>query len=141
MGRKSNLTHEEKNKIVRHVTEGLSITHIAKILGRDRRTIAKFLKNQGGTRKIRDDPKSKLLNERDMRRLKVEMSRHVSSTSKRIFEAAGLPDIPKTTRNRVLRNLGKVKKSKRRPYLSKKHKEKRLEWAKRYLKTDFDNVI
>ena len=37
--------------------------------------------------------------------------------------------------------FGEGKKSKVRPLLNRKHKEVRLEWAKRYLKTKFDYVI
>ena len=37
--------------------------------------------------------------------------------------------------------LEEGKKSKVRPLLNRKHKEVRLEWAKRYLKTQFDYVI
>ena len=69
------------------------------------------------------------------------MSRQPISTSAQIFQAAGLPDIAKSTRCRALRSIGKVVKVKTRPPLNRRHKEKRIVWCKKYLKLDFNKVI
>ena len=63
------------------------------------------------------------------------------STSRAIFEQAGLSNVPKSTRNGYLREIGEVRKMKNTPILTQKHKENRDESAKKYVKQDFTNVI
>ena len=62
-------------------------------------------------------------------------------TSKTIFEAAGLFELPKSTRNDYLRKIENVKKKISTPVLTKKHKQKQVEWARKYSKQDFNKVI
>ena len=64
---------------------------------------------------------------------------HTTSTS--IFDNAGVPKIAKTARCQTLKSLGKVMKPMKQVLLSKRHKTKRVEWAHRYIKTDFRNVL
>jgi len=47
----------------------------------------------------------------------------------------------KTSRCEVLRTLGKVKSPSKKPPLSKIHREKRVQWAEKYVKMDFKNVV
>ena len=47
----------------------------------------------------------------------------------------------KTTRFQTLKSLAKVMKPIKQPPLGERHKTKRLEWARRYIKTDFHNVL
>ena len=69
------------------------------------------------------------------------MTKTPHATRKSIFDAAGVPKMGKTARCETLRTLGKVRKPQKQPPLSKLHKRKRVEWAHRYMKTDFKNVI
>lgn len=50
MGQRRDLTDSEKSKIVKSLSEGCSTLEIAKVLGRDHRTIKHFVANspQGG---------------------------------------------------------------------------------------------
>lgn len=73
--------------------------------------------------------------------VKREMARKPLSSSAEIFNAAGLDNVPKTTRCRILRGIGKVKKVQTRPPINRKHQEQRLAWARKYLKTDFSKVL
>ena len=63
------------------------------------------------------------------------------STSKVIFDEAGISNISKSTRCRILRSVAKMQKAKPAPPLSTINKVKRLDWAKRYLKMDFGHVL
>ena len=45
------------------------------------------------------------------------------------------------TRCKALREVALVKKSMRRPPLKQQHKDRRIEWAEKYMKTDFSSVI
>ena len=81
------------------------------------------------------------LSPRDIRKLKIEMAKAPHATSKTIFDSAGVPKMAKTARCQTLKSLAKVRKPIKQPPLSKRHKTKRLEWARRYMKTDFQNVL
>ncbi|KAF4647351.1 hypothetical protein FOZ61_004295, partial [Perkinsus olseni] len=59
----------------------------------------------------------------------------------RIFDEAGVTPKGKTTRNKVLKEVGKVVKPRPRPSLTQKHKKDRLDWARANLKRDFSTVI
>jgi hypothetical protein len=54
---------------------------------------------------------------------------------------AGVPGISRTTRCRVLSRVANIRSARKQPPLSKANKEKRLIWAKNYMKVDFRNVI
>ena len=58
-----------------------------------------------------------------------------------IFRNAGLQNISKSIRCRVLRTLAKHVKPEVWPPLKDIHKEKRMAWAKKYLKLDFQHVL
>ena len=137
MGKKGDLTTDEKNKIVQMLSNGERSNDIAKDLGRDHRTIKKFIDNsQNGRKKREEKPFRKLCN-RDLNRIRREVVRRPLASSKDLFTSVGLGDTPRSTRCRVLKQVAKVKKSTKRPHLSQKHREKRVEWAKRYMKLDF----
>ena len=141
MGKKGDLTSDEKSKIVQMLGNGETSNVIAKELGRDHRTIKRFIQNSQGGRKKRAEKPFRKLSGRDVNRIKREIVRRPLATSKDIFSGIGLGDIPRSTRCRVLRQVAKVKKSKKRPPLTQQHREKRVEWAKKYMKLDFSKVI
>ncbi|CAI9567366.1 unnamed protein product [Staurois parvus] len=62
-------------------------------------------------------------------------------SSKQIFEAAGASGVPRTSRCRVLQSLATVHKPSIRPPLTNAHKQKRLHWAEKYMKTNFQTVL
>ena len=64
------------------------------------------------------------------------MAKILHTTSKSIFDNAGVPKMAETARYQTLKSLAKVMKS-----ISKRHKTKRVERARRYMKTDFRNVL
>ena len=52
-----------------------------------------------------------------MRQIKKEVVRNPLQTSRELFESAGVPDVPKSTRCRVLRRTGKCERPEVRPPL------------------------
>ena len=141
MGRKRDVTDDEKAEIIKKRDEGVPIPTIAQDLNRDQRTVKKILKKVNHRRKTRKSTGSKLVDKRLLNRIKREAIKQPLGTSKSVFEACGAKNISRTTRCRVMKSIAKVKKASIKPPLNKKHKEKRMNWAKKYLKTDFSKVI
>ena len=73
--------------------------------------------------------------------IKREINRNPLRTSKQVFEAVGMVNVPKSTRCLILQRIAKCKKPLVRPPLKQVHREKRLEWAKKYLKQNFEFVL
>ena len=78
---------------------------------------------------------------RNTRKLMVEMTKTPHATSKSIFENAGVPKLAKKALCQTFKSLGKEMKPIKQPPLGKRHKTERVEWAHRYIKTDFRNVL
>ncbi|CAL9698388.1 unnamed protein product [Knipowitschia caucasica] len=141
MGQKRDLTDSEKSKIVKCLAEGCSTPEISKILSRDHRTIKRFVANSQQGRKKRVETKRCKVTAIDMRRIKREATRNPLSSSAVIFQNCNLPGVSRSTRCSVLRDMTKVRKAEKRPPLNKTHEIKRQDWAKKYLKMDFSNVL
>ena len=62
-------------------------------------------------------------------------------TSKKIFDEIDVTTTNQKKRCRILRKLAKDMKTTRLLSLDKHHKEKHVNWEKKYMKTDFSAVI
>ena len=62
-----------------------------------------------------------------MSKIMREARRNPLETSKQVFEKAGVPDVPKSTRCRIKRTIAKFGKTEIRPQLKDMHKKKRME--------------
>ena len=69
--------------------------------------------------------------------MKKTLSKNPHSTSAKIFHEAGVPSRSRAGRCKILRSIGKVAKPTIKPAL----KERRLDWAKSCMKTNFENVL
>ncbi|XP_076056525.1 uncharacterized protein LOC143034407 isoform X2 [Oratosquilla oratoria] len=120
MGRKGALSQAEKSKIVQSIHNKISTLEIAKELDRDHRTIKKFVTNpelcNGRSDKGKIHKKA-LVSRRAMSRIEREVHCNPLETSKKVFENAGVPDVPKSTRCRILRTVAKCGKPEVRPPL------------------------
>ena len=58
-----------------------------------------------------------------------------------VFEQAGVSGIARTTRFWILGTVAKPVKSSIHPPLTTRHRNQRLELAKKYVKTDFETVL
>ena len=141
MGKRKSLSIEEKEFITRSLGAGENAFVIAKKLDRDKRTIEKFVRNSCNKRRRSDKGKFRIIKPRQLTCLKRAVSLRPLSTSKAIFSEAGIDVQSKTSRCRILRKIATMRKATRKPPLRKIHKEKRVEWAKRYMKLDFRRVV
>ena len=103
--------------------------------------MTRFLQNPSKTKPRSDRGVRKSVSKLDMNRLRRNLRKMPGTTSKRIFKEAGLPDVPKTTRNRMLGKLGSIKAMIKRPSLTHRHKRLRIEWSRKYMKTDMKFVL
>lgn len=113
MGKKKDLSALEQAKIIKLLGQGHTATSIAKILGRDVRTIRKFITNGKQERKKRNEAKVKKITKREMVLRKREVARNPLSSSAALFKAAGIGEVPRTTRCRILQTIGTVKSPKK----------------------------
>lgn len=134
MGRKPGLSEDEKCSIIQKTAKCIPVEVIAKELGRHQRTIKRFLADPSPRKKRSDAGSSKLKTDRNLRRIRRAMIANPGKTSGEIFAAAGLKDVPKSTRNKVLHEMGQNVSPVKMPPMNAKHREKRVQWAKKYIK-------
>jgi len=141
MGRSRSLTEAEKATIVKESAKGSSSEAIAKKLGRHVDTVKRFQKDPSPRKKRSDSGTSRTVNERDMRNIGRELRRRPGQTSRSIFAAVGRPEVSKTTRNEILRTVASVRAPTKMPLLTPRHKNSRMEWARKYLQMDMSRVL
>ena len=141
MPRGTLLTSNERKLITNKLANGLNSAQIGKELGRDARTIRKAIQDINFKRKPNKHKGTSIVSKRDMQKLQAVLKKHPLLPSKAIFAKAGVLNRSKTTRCKVLRMLGSVKKAEKRPPISAKNKIQRKIWARNYMKIDFNNVL
>lgn len=141
MARKKELTMDEKNYIIQEISKGKSTLQISKDLNRDHRTIKKICEMGIKPRKKKAQAEFRKLTKRDLSHIRREVIRNPNASSAFIFESAGAPKVSRETRCKALRKFANVRNQIKKPILTKKHKENRLLWAKKYMKTDFSKVL
>ncbi|KAG8009288.1 Transposable element Tc3 transposase [Nibea albiflora] len=114
MGKKKDLSEDERQEIVECLGQGMTTIKIAK---------------------------TTTLSYRQLHRIKRAAVKMPCHSSKQVFKAAGASNVPRTTRCRVLQRFAAVRKSSFQPPLSIAHKEKQLQWAQQYMKTDFKTLL
>jgi transposase len=141
MGKKSDLTAQEKAEIVRKVAAGESTLSVAKELHRDHRTVKRFTDNATFERSRTEKSKFRSVSTRQLAKLRREVAKHPLSTSRDIFAGVDLPDVSRSTRCRILRGIALHQKAKAQPLLTTRHLTLRLQWAEKYMKLDFSRVL
>lgn len=79
--------------------------------------------------------------DRDLRKIRRETVRNPGGTSASIFARAGVTPRSRQARCNVLNEMARNIKAIPRPPLSHTHKEKRVAWAQKYVKMDFQQVL
>ena len=97
-------------EIIKLLHCGNDTLKISKLLKRDHRTIQTFCNEGRKCRKKRNQPTFNKLTDRDLRKIKTEVKKAPYSTSRSIFEAAGLPKMSRTTRCQALKSIKKANK-------------------------------
>lgn len=141
MSRRPCLSDSEKSKIVSMLAEGHDAKSISTEIGRDPRTVKKFIDDPMRKVTRKDKGKWKVATRRNLSRIKRELKRNSTATRGEIFKSAGMEEVPKTTRCRILRSMASHVSPVIRPPLKESHKKARVSWAEKYLKTDFQTVL
>ena len=114
---------------------------ISKLIHRDHRTVKRFIANTNKVRGRSDKGKFRKISRREISSVKRALSKNPHSTSSKIFAEAGAPSRSRAGRCRILSSLGKITKPTIKPPLKQRHRLARLEWAKSYMKTNFEHVL
>ena len=141
MGKRNDITDADKSTIVAMLSNGQSTLEISKFLGRDHRTIKSYTNDASKKRTRKDSGKPRTVSRRQIVLLKRASAKLPLATSKNIFKEAQVECHSRATRCRVLSRVSKVRTAKKTPPLSKANVLKRLEWAKKYVKINFKDVI
>ena len=141
MGRGKDLTEEDKSIIIKEIVTGNIPGAIAKEIGRHVATVKRFLQSPSKRKPRRDLRVLKSVTKRDFSRLRRSLRKMSWATSAKLFEEACLVNVPKTTRNRLLRMVAAIKSPSKKLSLTPRHKRLRMEWSKRYMKTDMNLVL
>jgi hypothetical protein len=141
MGLKKDLVDSEKQTIVGMLKDSLPTLEIAKRMNRDHRTIKRFIGNILHLRQRRDKGRFLSISTRQKVLLKRAVAKNPLSTSRTVFNEAGINGVSRSTRWRILQHIATCKTAIARPPLSSQHKVRRMAWAELYLKQDFSNVI
>lgn len=141
MSRRPCLSDVEKTSIVSKLADGLTIKTIAAQLDRDPRTIKKYCTDPLKKVPRKDKGKRRAMTRRDLSKVSRELRKNPTSTSNLIFKSAGIENVSKSVRCRILRNIASHVSPIIRPPLTEIHKKSRLQWAERYLKCDFNTVM
>ena len=139
MGRKSDLKPEEKKKI--KLNQNKTNLDISKIIHRDHRTEKSYIANSNKVRQKSDKGMFRKISCREISCIKRAVAKNPHSTSFEIFDEAGVSTRSRAGRCRILKSIGKVTKPTATPPLKARHKLTRLQWAKTYMKTNFQHVL
>ena len=135
------LPASERDNVVKLLKMKKSTLEISKIIKRDHRMVKQFTNEGKVDRKQHKSSQPRVRTSRDLRKIKRALSQNPHWTSKDIFDEAGLTDVSKRTHNRILNNMADQQSQAVCLPLSDINCQKRLFWATKYLKTNFQTVI
>lgn len=123
-------TEDEVMKILKLLSEGKTQVQIADEMNRTQRVICKILKKSQNWHPIKRSGRPKVTTDRDDRRILLKASSQMMSSAQ-IKEAIGIKASSRTIRRRLHSSKNfKFTKMVKKPILTAKHKQARLEWAK-----------
>ena len=102
LGRGKDLTEEEKSTINKEIATGNAPDAIAKEIGHHVGTVKWFVQSPSKRKPRCHRGVLKSVTKRDFRGLRRSIRKMPGANSAKIFEEAGLVNVPKTTRNRLL---------------------------------------
>ena len=119
----------------------MAIVLFARLLNRDHMKIIKFTDSPNRKRRRSDKSLFRAVHRSKHTCLKQSMSWKRLTTSRKVFEDAGVTLQCRATRCKVLKAFRSIKKPKKQPHLSKFNMQKLLVWVKTHLKLDFQNAV
>ncbi len=138
MGKKNDLSAAEKRQIVQCLGQDMKTLDFSRKLKRDHRSVKRFVADSEHRRVRADKGRMRKVSARQIRRIKRAAAKMPLQSSKQVFEATG---VPQTSRCRILQKPAVVHKPTIRPPLTNAHKQKRLQWAHTYMKTNFQTDL
>ena len=124
MGKKRDLTSDEKQKIVTLLSAKKTTIQIAKQLKRDHRKVKNVTKNCNKQRLWADNGTFRSIDIKEHTKIKRSLFRNPLQSSKIVFKDAEVFINSRATRYRFLKSIAKVKKATSVPVLTKKKQEK-----------------
>ena len=140
MGSKRDLTIE-KGQIVKLLSNQKITIEIARRLSRDHRTIKNCVQKASKVRSRSDKSHFRIIKQKEMAVLKMAIARNPLTTSRRCFNESNIQVESRTSRWRIIQVLAEMKSAIKKPPLTMNHKENRVEFAVKYMKQDFDEVM
>ena len=119
----------------------LKTLEISRKLKRDHCTVKRYVCDSERRRVRSDTGVLRKISVKQIHRIKRAAVKKPLLSSKQVFEAAGASGVPRTSQCRILQRLAVVHKAVFRPPLTNAHKEKCLQWAQKYMKTNFQTVL
>ena len=141
MGRKRDLTTIEKDQIVKLLSNQKTTIEIARMLSRDHRTIKNLVQKASKVRSRSDKGHFRIIMKKDMTVLKMVIARNPRTLSRKCFNESNIPVESRTSRWRIIQVVAEMKSAIKKPPLTMKHKERRVEFAVKYMKQDFDSYV
>ncbi|CAB3977339.1 Transposable element Tc3 transposase [Paramuricea clavata] len=123
-------TEAEKATIIKEIAKGKTTKSIAERINRHAVTVTRFLQNPSKRKPPSDRGVRKSVSKRDMYRLRRNLRKMPGATSER-----------KTTGNRILGKLDSIKTMIKRSSLTPRHKRLRMEWSRKYTRTDMKFLL
>ena len=111
------------------------------MLSRDHRTIKNFVQKASKVRSKSDKDHFRIIKKKEMTVLKMAIARNPLTTSRKCFIDSNMQVESRTSRWRIIQVLAKMKSAIKKPPLTMNHKERRVEFAVKYMKQDFDEVM
>ena len=127
MGKKRDLTTNEKDQIVKLLSNKKTTIEIAKMLSRDHRTIKNFVQKASQVRSRSEKGYFRLIKNNEMTVLKMAIARNPLTTSRKCFSESNIQVVSRTSRWRMIQVLAEMKSAIKKPRLSMNHFEFNLQ--------------
>ena len=143
------LTQEERIEALCLFNNGKKVKEIADLLKCHRSSIYHLInkkKNTGSVKNLKKSGRPRITSKKDdklLKRMSIKNRRFGSRQLATEFNSSMAQSVlsPRTVRRRLLEEGLKSCRAKRKPLLSLKARKKRLEWAKKHLEFDWNNVV
>ena len=139
------ITIETRNLVIKHAAEGKSLRQIASIINRSHTAVRKILNKNKNFKNIEDLPRSgrpQILSNVDKRAIARRVKSNPSESAVKISEELTMnlgASVSASTVRRALHEHGLYGRvPRRKPYISKPNKKKRLHYAKKYKNKGFN---
>ena len=112
----------EKDQIVKLLSNIKTTIEIAKMLSRDHRTVKNFVQKASKVRSRNDQGHFRSIKNKEMTVLKMAIARNPLTTSRKCFSESNIQVESRTSRWRIIQVLAEMKSAIKKPPLTTNHK-------------------